>query len=642
MANHDYVIANQGFPSFRADLNNVLQAVVSNNSSASEPSTKYAYQMWYETDTNKWNMRNAANDAWIHLATFNQTDDTVNFIDSTGGVAGISTSASATVITLSNGVVALNPAGFVSVGGAATQSGEIRFLEDTDNGANYIALKPAASISSNSTLTLPEATDTLIGKATTDTLTNKTLTSPKINENVAVTSTATELNKLDAVSRGSIIYGNASAATAILTKGGANTVLTSDGTDISWAAAGGRTGSVSWDTTVKTSGFTGANGVGYFCNTAGGAFTLTLPSSPSAGDIVGLKDYNGNFATANLTIGRGGSKINGENAADVKIATAGASIFLVFVDSTQGWVATQDDESVFAGQAFVVASGGTITTSGNDKIHTFTGPGTFTVNSAASSASNNIVSYMVVAGGGGSVNDRGGAGGAGGFRELKSPATSYTASPLDGYPSSPNRITVSAQGYPITVGGGGTGDSSSPFTNGGSGSNSVFSSITSAGGGGGGRTPVSGQPGGSGGGGGCAAGGGNTPPTSPSQGNNGGTASTTPLVGNGGGGGATAGGGNGSGCTAGAGGAGATTSINGTPTAFAGGGGGGSDGGGYASGGVGGGGDGGGGPYPGSSVAAQNGTTNTGGGAGGANGGGPSGVAKDGGSGIVIIRYKFQ
>ena len=55
----------------------------------------------------------------------------------------------------------------------------------------------------------------------------------------AVSSTAAELNNLDAITRGSIIYGNASAATARLAKGGAGTVLTSDGTDIAWAAAGG-------------------------------------------------------------------------------------------------------------------------------------------------------------------------------------------------------------------------------------------------------------------------------------------------------------------------------------------------------------------------------------------------------------------
>ena len=83
MATHDYVIANQGFPSFRADLNSALQAVVSNNSGSSAPSTTYAYQLWYDTSSNIWKMRNADNDAFISLATFNQTTDTVNFLDST-------------------------------------------------------------------------------------------------------------------------------------------------------------------------------------------------------------------------------------------------------------------------------------------------------------------------------------------------------------------------------------------------------------------------------------------------------------------------------------------------------------------------------------------------------------------------------
>ena len=132
MANHDYVIANQGFPSFRADLNSVLQAVVSNNSSASEPSTKYAYQMWYETDTNNWYMRNADNDAWITLATFNQTNDTVNFID-------------CSIVTP------------LAVTGSASAGAEIRLPEDTDNGANYVALKSPNALGGNVTFTLPTA-----------------------------------------------------------------------------------------------------------------------------------------------------------------------------------------------------------------------------------------------------------------------------------------------------------------------------------------------------------------------------------------------------------------------------------------------------------------------------------------------------
>ena len=70
---------------------------------------------------------------------------------------------------------------------------------------------------------------------------------------------------------------------------------------------------------------------------------------------------------------------------------------------------------------------------GDFKIHTFTGPGTFTVCSATGNPANNLVDYLVVAGGGGGGSDYGGGGGgAGGFREDKSPVTPYTASPLDG------------------------------------------------------------------------------------------------------------------------------------------------------------------------------------------------------------------
>ena len=167
MATHDYVIANQGFPAFRADLNNALQAIVSNNSNATAPTTTYPYQMWYETDTNNWYMRNADNDAWITLATFDQTNDTVNFIDSSATVAGVSTSATGTVLTLTDASMTLNPAGPVSIGGAATQDGELRFLEDTDSGGNYIALKgqPTAS---NLTFVLPGADGTSGQALTTD------------------------------------------------------------------------------------------------------------------------------------------------------------------------------------------------------------------------------------------------------------------------------------------------------------------------------------------------------------------------------------------------------------------------------------------------------------------------------------------
>jgi len=197
----------------------------------------------------------------------------------------------------------------------------------------------------------------------------------------------------------------------------------------------GRTGTVDWQTTPKTANFTAANGEGYFINTTSGAITMTMPSG-SAGSIVSIQDYNKTFDTNNFTISpASGEKINGGNAdGDLVIQTEGQGLTFVYVDSTVGWKTVHENEFTSQGSSFIVASGGTITTCGNCKIHTFTGPGTFTVCRIATvcAPTNNVVSYMVVAGGGGAGGVRGGGGGAGGFREDKSPVTPYTASPLDG------------------------------------------------------------------------------------------------------------------------------------------------------------------------------------------------------------------
>ena len=125
MSQHDFNIANQTFPATRTDINNAILAIASNSSGDTEPSTTYANQWWYETDTNTLKIRNEANDGWVD------------------------------VITL----------------------------------------------------------------------------------DASMTAAASELNQLDAITRGSILYGNASGETARLAAGGAGTVLSSDGTDLSWAAA---------------------------------------------------------------------------------------------------------------------------------------------------------------------------------------------------------------------------------------------------------------------------------------------------------------------------------------------------------------------------------------------------------------------
>jgi hypothetical protein len=450
------------------------------------------------------------------------------------------------------------------------------------------------------------------------------------------------------------------AGNVIVSRCGSNITIGSSGAAIALACGAtqtgfGRTGTVDWDTTAKTALFTAVSGNGYFVNTTSGAITVTLPASPSAGDIVAIRDYAQTFAANNLTIGRNGQPIDGLTL-DLVLNTNGAAVTLVYVDGTQGWKSVNSNETINA-ITYVAATGGTITCCGDYKIHTFTGPGTFTVTCRGSPGGSNSVEYLVVAGGGsGGGDDIGGGGGAGGFR-FASPSLAplcYPAKPLAG-----SALPVSTTAYPITVGGGGAGVNGAAQGN--SGSNSIFSSITSTGGGGAGvgnsipgsGTEHDGLPGGSGGGGGLyagLAGTGNTPPVSPSQGNNGSASPYPSSVSGGGGGGATATGAIGTGNAGSNGGAG-----GGLPTAFgsngvpcgsfryyAGGGAGSGDCSPFGTGGLGGGGAGG--PSgPGTPGNGTAGTTNTGGGGGGAGGRGATGnLGAAGGSGIVIIRYKFQ
>ena len=404
---------------------------------------------------------------------------------------------------------------------------------------------------------------------------------------------------------------------------------------------------IEWQSKVTSDGSTVTQlsaGKGYFIDntSAAGLVKLPAPDDSNAGDSIAIKDYAGNFGTNNLTIQRNTNIIQGvEN--DGKIITDRASLVLVYVDSTKGWIYTNESNVAdLQAAGYVAATGGTVTTSGNFKIHTFTGDGCFVVSDAGNAAGNNKVDYLVLAGGGsggtGAANDGGAGGGAGGYRESYTPAVSgpYTASPLK---AACGAITVTATTFPVTVGAGAA-DQPTGNSKGNNGSNSVFSTITSAGGGaGGGNGTSGGNAGGSGGGGHQAAGSaGNTPPVSPPQGNDGGNGSTpTGTPSGAGGGGAGEAGTNASAYNpgpnnGGPGGNGVATEITGSSVTRAGGGGGANSpgrptAGTMGTGGTGGGGNGG-----------ASGTANTGGGGGGHN----SGTSGAGGKGIVVLRYKFQ
>jgi len=543
-------------------------------------------------------------------------------------------------------------------------------------------------------------TATTVDKTTAQTLTNKTLTSPKINEDVAVTSTATELNLLDGVSglvqadftklaaidatadeidtldglsRGSIIYGNASAATTVLTKGTVGQVLTSDGTDIAW---GNISGGTSWQS-VKTSGFTAVAGEGYPCNTTSSAFTVTLPSSPSIGDYVVIADYGNNASSNNIIIDGNGSKILGTSG-NRKIQTNKEAIKLVYIDATKGWIAasgyvegtlglqgvpdaptigtatqtgnttatvaftapTNNGDATITSYTSTSTPGGitnTLSQAGSGTIsvtgltggtsYTFTVTATNSIGtSSASSASNSITTtntysadFLVIAGGGSGGGQYGGGGGAGGYR------ASYDSETSGGGGSSESSLTFSGGTvYTITVGAGGAGVTSNQNDGIDSSlSGSGITTITSIGGGGGGSRV--GRSGGSGGGSGYNSPGGGGSGTA-NQGYNGGssTATSDPYP-SAGGGGAGAVGNNG-----GDGGNGVSSSIDGSATTRAGGGGGSS----YSTGGSGG--TGGGGAGSSEFTNGGNATVNTGSGGGGCNAG--AATSGSGGSGLVILR----
>jgi hypothetical protein len=82
MAQHDYSIANQGFPATRADINNVLSAIATNNSGTSAPTTQYAGQFWIDTTSSTWTMYIHDGSDDIQFATIDTSANTVNFIDS--------------------------------------------------------------------------------------------------------------------------------------------------------------------------------------------------------------------------------------------------------------------------------------------------------------------------------------------------------------------------------------------------------------------------------------------------------------------------------------------------------------------------------------------------------------------------------
>ena len=136
MAQHDYILDNAAGAAFRSDLNNALAAVVSLNSGASEPSTTYAFMLWYDTTNSILKIRNSADSAWTVFAAHDP-------------VVKAKTSAYTVVLADSGALISGDASGgawALTLGAAGTLGdGYFLYVEKSDAGANAVTITPDGS-----------------------------------------------------------------------------------------------------------------------------------------------------------------------------------------------------------------------------------------------------------------------------------------------------------------------------------------------------------------------------------------------------------------------------------------------------------------------------------------------------------------
>ena len=192
----------------------------------------------------------------------------------------------------------------------------------------------AEGVSSSGVLAVPNGgtgVTTSTGSGNNVLSTSPTLVTPVLGTPTSVTLTnATGLNLATGVT-GNLPVTNLNSGTSA----SSTTFWRGDGT---WATpAGGGGGGISLQS-VQTASFTAVSGNAYPVNTASGAITVTLPASPSAGNLVQFMDYSGTWATNNVTINPNGSNLNGVGSNTI-LNIKRESIAFIYVDGTQGWIA---------------------------------------------------------------------------------------------------------------------------------------------------------------------------------------------------------------------------------------------------------------------------------------------------------------
>lgn len=140
MSQHDYIIDNQSAPAARADINAVLQAIVTINSGGASPVTTYANQLWYDTATNQIKKRNEANSAWIVLGTVDEVGNTFtpNSLLTTTGISP------ATLVTSTDTIASNNNNTTIPTSAAVKAYADAAFPTATGGVGTYAFLQQAA------------------------------------------------------------------------------------------------------------------------------------------------------------------------------------------------------------------------------------------------------------------------------------------------------------------------------------------------------------------------------------------------------------------------------------------------------------------------------------------------------------------
>jgi hypothetical protein len=477
MAQHDFNIANQSFPSFRTDLNNALSAINTSQSGTSRPSGAVAGTIWLDTTsatTPTLKYYDGADD--ISLATLDHSANTVNWLDSTVSVTGLTTTATGTVFTLTDS------ASTSTVNLIIDNQKEIRFRETTANGTNYVALKAPASVSADLTFTLP-ATDGTAGQVL-QTNGSGVLSFATVGglawQSIVTASTLTAV-----AGRGYWINTTSNACTVTLPASATNgdTIILAD-----YARTWG-TNAVTINT--NSLNFQGATTPNPIYNTNRQSVTLVYSGAtqgwiPTVDDDVSYETpppYSldflviagggaGGFGFANEYGGGGGGAGGYRNSFSTETSGGGGSS-----ESTITFVSGVT-YTITVGAGGTAGTNGTNATSGNNS--SITGSGFSTITSTGGGRGESVAPAPA------NASATGGSGGGGGTNAISKIGSAGTANQGyaggDGSPDQPNDTGG---------GGGGAGAVGANGTSGGGGGNGVASSITGssitrAGGGGGG------------------------------------------------------------------------------------------------------------------------------------------------------------